>query len=372
MHLYRYPSDVADGEPIMLEHGFVEVDEVLGKYGNSRSRSPYTDYLAELDLLDAYRDFLDERNPETRASLASKGLVEKPHWSTDSAPMPANAHPDVWLGRRVVDWINRYDHEDPFFLWIGFPGPHDPWDAPAEYIDRYQNTQIPMPRTLVPPVLGNDRFGELVTSVAEYGSSDSADENAIRNVRQNYYASVTMIDESIGLIMSQLQEQGLLENTWVIYTSDHGEMLGDHGLFTKTLFYESSVKVPLIVRPPGGQSPRSFSGLVEHIDLAATLCELAGSNPLADSSGRSFANILHGGTDWKRDIVRSECKGFGMWRTNEYKIVVDETTLTPVQLFDLHIDPLENVNLVESADHQHIVREFMEMRIRPDLKIRAD
>lgn len=368
MHLYRYPSDVAEGEPIMLEHGFVEVDEVLGKYGNSRSRSPYTDYLAELGLLDAYRDFLDERNPETRSSLSSKGLVEKPHWSTDSAPMPASAHPDVWLGRRVADWISRYESEEPFFLWIGFPGPHDPWDAPSEYVDQYEETMIPMPQTLVAPVLSNNRFGQLVNSVVDYGSSSSADLDAIRNVRRHYYAGVTMIDDSIGLILRQLEEQGLLENTWVIYTSDHGEMLGDHGLFTKTLFYESSVKVPLIVRPPGGQSARTFSGLIEHIDLAATLCELAGANPVSEGSGHSFANILRGGTDWKRDIVRSECKGFGMWRTVEYKIVVDENDLTPVQLFNLRTDPLENVNLVASADHQLIVREFMEMRIRPDTK----
>ncbi|MHB1738656.1 MAG: sulfatase family protein [Actinomycetes bacterium] len=369
MHLSEFPADVADAVPIMRAHGFVEVDEVLGKYGNSRSRSPYTDYLAERGFLDGYRDFLDERDPQTRPNLSDLGLVGKPHWSTDSAPMPADAHPDAWLGRRAAEWISRYNDEDPFFLWVGFPGPHDPWDAPGDYVDRYRNTQIPLPRTLVPPVLGDDRFAKLVDSVADYGSSASADLDTIREVRRHYYAGVTMIDDSVGLILSQLEERNLLDNTWVIYTSDHGEMLGTHGLFTKTLFYESSVKVPLIVRPPGGQDSRSFDGLVEHIDLAATLCELAGADPVPGTSGHSFAAILHGGTNWERDTVRSECEGFGMWRTSSYKLVVDEEDLTPVQLFDLRIDPLENVNLIDNADCQHIVAELMRTRVLPDLRV---
>jgi len=371
MHLYKYPPDVADGEPIMHEHGFIEVDEVLGKYGNAFGRSPYTDYLAERGQLEAYAWFLEERNPHSRSTLAERGMEGKAHWSTDPAPMAAEDHPDAWLGRRTADWITDYQGDGPFFLWVGFPGPHDPWDAPQEYVDLYSDKEIPLPETLEPPVPGGNSFDRMLDAVADYGSSATADLDTIREVRRHYYAGVSMIDESIGLIMDQLRKRGMLDNTWIVYTSDHGEMLGDHGLFTKTLFYESSVRVPLVVRPPGGQEPRTFSGLTEHIDLAATLCELAGAEPVQGSSGRSFADILRGGSDWDREVVRSECEGFGMWRTNGYKLVVDESELVPVQLFDLRRDPLENLNRVAEAEYQLVVQNLMTGHVLPDLKHRG-
>jgi len=367
MHLYKYPPDVADGEPTMRAHGFAEVDEMLGKYGNAFGRSAYTDYLDERGLLDDYRDFLDERNPHSRSRLTEKGLTGRPHWSTDPAPMPAHAHPDAWLGRRVADWLGSYRGDDPFFLWVGFPGPHDPWDAPEEYVDRYRGVDIPLPRTVQPPEPGEGGFGRLLEAVADYGSSSSADLDIIREVRRHYYAGVSMIDDSIGLILDALAGRDLLDDTWIVYTSDHGEMLGDHGLFTKTLFYESSVQVPLVVRPPGGQDPRSFDGLVEHLDLTATLCELAAAEPVPGGEGTSLVGVLRGEEEWHRVLVRSECEGFGMWRTADYKLVVDEKELMAVQLFDLRGDPLENVNLVTSPEHRGIIDRLMRDHVLPDL-----
>ncbi len=368
MHLYKYPPDVADGEPIMREHGFVEVDEMLGKYGNAFGRSPYTDYLAEQGHLDAYREFLTERNPHSRPGLSGAGLVGKPHWVTDPAPMPEESHPDRWLGERAANWIRGYSRKQPFFLWVGFPGPHDPWDAPQSYVDRYRDADIPMPASTSPPEIGSGRFGELVASVADYCSSASQGLETIRTVRKHYYASVSMIDDAIGSIFDALKARGLWENTWIVYSSDHGEMLGEHGLFTKTLFYEPSVRVPLIVRAPGGGHPRTFDGMVQHVDLSATLCDIAGGEPVPDSDGRSFAKVLEGSDRWQRPVVRSECEGFGMWRTERYKIVVDERSMEPVQLFDLVDDPLEDTNLVSEPAAAEVVRSLMDEFVQPDLE----
>lgn len=368
MHLYKYPPDVADGEPIMRAHGFLEVDEMLGKYGNAFGRSDYTDHLAEIGCLDEYRTFLDERNPHSRPRLAEAGLVGRPHWATDPAPMPDDSHPDLWLAERTAAWLEQYDDEAPFFLWVGFPGPHDPWDAPSSYVERYRDTDIPLPASMTPPDTASGRWGALLDSVADYGSSATSSPETVRQVRRHYFAGVTMIDDAIGRIIDALAAAGRLDDTWIVYSSDHGEMLGDHGFFTKTLFYEGSVRVPLIVRPPGGMDSRRYEGLVEHVDLAATLCELAGAEPVPESNGRSFASLLQGRDGWRRGVVRSECEGFGMWRTERFKIVVDEADSTPVQFFDVIADPLEGVNLVADAEYASVLDEMMQHIVLPDLR----
>lgn len=359
MHLYKYPPDVADGEPTMRRHGFVEVDEMLGKYGNAFGRSDYTDELEAHGLLADYRRFLTERNPHSRGSLAASGLTGKPHWVTDPAPMPAALHPDAWLGNRVADWIGRYRSAKPFFLWVGFPGPHDPWDAPTEYVQRYAGTAIPPPHTVQPPQEQAGRFGEFVREVRDYGSSSTATADTIQEVRRHYFGGVTMIDEAIGRMIEALDQRGMLADTWIVYTSDHGEMLGDHGLFTKNLFYDSATRVPLIIRPPGGSAPHRVDALVELVDVAATLVDVAGSEPVAESAGRSLQDAVAGlpfdGKPW----VRSECQGFQMWRSVSHKLVVDEVTGEPVQAFDLRADAWEDHNLVGVVGYEDLVEQLV-------------
>lgn len=359
MHLYKYPPDVADGEPTMRRHGFVEVAEMLGKYGNAFGRSQYTDELEAQGLLQDYRRFLTERNPHSRGSLAASGLDGKPHWVTDPAPMPAQLHPDAWLGSQVVDWIGRYRSARPFFLWVGFPGPHDPWDAPADYVERYERRDIPPPDTVRPPQQQVGRFGDFVREVCDYGSSATATAETIQEVRRHYFGGVTMIDEAIGRIVEALDRRGLMENTWIVYTSDHGEMLGDHGLFTKNLFYDSATRVPLIVRPSGGSAPRRVESLVELVDVAATLVDVAGSTPVPESAGRSLKGAVVGMPFDSKTVVRSECQGFQMWRTENHKLVIDEVTGEPVQVFDLRADPFEDHNLVGVAGHEELVAELV-------------
>lgn len=359
MHLYKYPPDVADGEPIMHRHGFVEVAEMLGKYGNAFGRSRYTDELKACGLLDDYRRFLTERNPHSRGSLAAAGFVGKPHWTTDPAPMPPPLHPDAWLGTQVAEWIGRYRSATPFFLWVGFPGPHDPWDAPTEYVDHYDAAEIPPPETVQPPQESTGRFGDFIRNVREYGSSSTATPESIQEVRRHYFGGVTMIDEAIDRIVAALEQRGILDNTWIVYTSDHGEMLGDHGLFTKNLFYDSAVKVPLIVRPPGGTSPRRIDEMVELVDVAATLVEAAGSLPVAESAGRSLLDAIAGDPLEAKAVVRSECQGFQMWRTDQYKLVFDQVEGVPVQVFDLDADPLENHNLVGIRGREALIDDLV-------------
>lgn len=293
----------------------------------------------------------------------------KPHWSTDRAPLPALEHPDTWLGRQAAAWIRDYARPEPFFLWVGFPGPHDPWDAPDEYASRYELDDISLPSTLNPPQVTDDRFGRLIGAVADYCSADSVQLDAVRSVRRSYYAAVTMIDDYIGWILAALEERGLLDETWVVYTSDHGEMLGEHGLFTKWLFYEPAVRVPLIVRPPGGQTPLIDDRLVELVDVSATIRDIAGAGELAGSVGTTLLPPpgSRNGPATRRRIVRSECQGFGMWRTDRYKIIVDEQAGHTVQLFDLRADPNEDLNLVGERRCREAEESLLDRYVLPAL-----
>jgi arylsulfatase len=237
---------------------------------------------------------------------------------------------------------------------VGFPGPHDPWDGPAEYADLYRHREMPGPGSLERPALPRDgafrQFLDYLLNV--HCDSRSLTEAAIAEIRRFYYGNITVIDEAIGRIIEALERRGLLDETWVIYTSDHGEMMGEHRMLTKMVFYEPAVRVPLIIRPPGGCAPRVVSVLAEHLDLSATIRDIARSAGDPSFAGRSLLGWFGGGTGFARPAVFSENFGLGMVRTQEHKLVFMADTLEPVQLFDLGADPLEDANVVASADQR--------------------
>ena len=102
-------------------------------------------------------------------------------------------------------------------------------------------------------------------------------------LKANYYSKVTLIDDCIGAILQTLKDRNLLDNTWIVFSSDHGEMLGEHGLLAKKVFYEGAVNVPCLFRPPNGQGQGSTDALLSHLDIVATLIDICGAAPLKDS-----------------------------------------------------------------------------------------
>jgi arylsulfatase A-like enzyme len=186
-------------------------------------------------------------------------------------------------------------------------------------------------------------------------------------VRRRYFAGVSFVDDQVGRVLSALDDRDLLDNTWVIYTSDHGEMLGSHGLFTKWLFYEDAVRVPLIIRPPGGRDELHVESLVEHVDLAATIRSLAGADDFPGGAGHRLVTKAGEPTGVERDTVRSECEGFGMWRTDRYKVVVHEATGTIEQMFDLANDPDESRDVKDFPEYAPTRDALMRTLVLPAL-----
>ena len=116
-----------------------------------------------------------------------------------------------------------------------------------------------------------------------------------RVMKTYYYGKVSLIDDGIGMVIDALRENGQLDNTWIVYSADHGEMLGDHGLIAKKVFYDGAVKVPCVVRPPGGIDGWVSAGLTDHLDIGATLMDAAGARTIENSPGRSLVPLVNAG-----------------------------------------------------------------------------
>jgi arylsulfatase len=226
---------------------------------------------------------------------------------------------------------------------------------------------MPGPGSLARPELPRDgtlrEFLDYLLNV--HSDSPSLTDAVIAEIRRFYYGNITLIDEAIGRMLRALERRGLLDETWVIYTSDHGEMMGEHRMLTKMVFYEPSVRVPLIIRPPGGCAPRVVSDLVEHLDLSATIRDIAASAGHPSFAGRSLLGWADGGAGFARPAVFSENFGLGMVRTHAHKLVYVTDTLEPVQLFDLAADPLEDVNVVARSDYREAREALMDDLVIP-------
>ena len=154
----------------------------------------------------------------------------------------------------------------------------------------------------------------------------------------------------------------------MIYTSDHGEMAGTHSMMSKCVLYEPAVRVPLIVHPPGGGPAGVVDALIEHLDVPATVREIAGAPEVPLSEGRSVLPHLTGGKVPERPFSVSENWGFAAFMTGRHKLVVDEDALEPCQLFDLVDDPDEDVNRLVDPAAKPVVDELMETIARPFLR----
>lgn len=347
------------------ERGFAEVHETTDKFTGATPNA-WTDALDARGCLDAYRRYITDRSyqGENDSGVGATKILSM--WEAIPSPVPLDAYIDTWHGDLAVRWVEEYERDQPFFVFFGFPGPHDPWDAPQVAVDKFDEAEMTMPTsTRRPDTEGAGTYGRLLAGLMHMADSNTMTDDKIRMMRRAYSANVGIIDDAVGRIIAMLDQRGFLDNTWIIYTSDHGEMGGNHGLMSKLLMYEQAVRVPLIVRPPGGMDTRVVDALVEHIDVPATVREIAGAPEVPDSDGRSLLGYMNGDDPESRSVIVSEDFGFASFETDRYKLVVDEDALVACQLFDLHDDPVEDENLVNDRQSANVVEEIMDTHVRP-------
>ena len=253
--------------------------------------------------------------------------------------------------RRVYDYA-RYDGDAPLLLCVSFSHPHDPYVARQRYWDLYGDDEIDLPLTSRPPDAALDPHARRLWEASAMDAVELTQDD-VRRARHGYYASLSYVDERVGEVVAAFAACGLLEDTVVLLTSDHGDFLGEFGLFFKMSFREHSARVPLIVRAPGRFSARRVREPVSLVDVLPTVADIARpglSGALAHPvDGRTLVPLLEGAADDPDATVvgeyLAECvpAPMVMIRRGPWKFV--HVPGDPDQLFDLEADPLELANL---------------------------
>ncbi len=253
----------------------------------------------------------------------------------------------------------------PFFLHVSFTHPHDPYTIAKEYWDRYEDAEIDLPRV---PAMARDALDPHSRRVFDACAMADYDLNEarVRAARRAYYGAISYIDDQVGKLLAALKSAGVEQDTIVILTGDHGDMLGERGLWYKMSFYEWSARVPLVVYAPGRFGPRRVGENVSLVDIYPTLAELGGARGDVDDHGplpgRSLIPLMTGrGEDWS-DTVYGEYLGEAaagplvMIRRGPHKYILGEDS--PAQLFHTAADPDELNDLARDPDHDGIAAGF--------------
>ncbi|MCZ7644149.1 MAG: sulfatase-like hydrolase/transferase [Planctomycetota bacterium] len=355
LHLFwRHDNELPMSDHLLQRFGFCDAVETTGKCSEGRLRaSAYTEHLRRQGMLaEFFRDLW--KRTRSRPNAVSYG---------PSILRDDDDHIDAWILERGREAIRSRKPDDaPYFLWLGPPGPHDPFDPPNAWARMYA------PETLS---AGLRRFSTDPASRqrAERLRVRESGDDEIRRLRALYYGNVSFIDHKIGQLVADLRAAGQYDDTWLIVTADHGEMLGDFHLTTKSVFHRAADQVPLVIKTPRGLAgaPRGklSDALVELIDVATTIREIAGG-ALDGDQGRSLLPLLRGETPLNahREDAHSQVDGRCMVRTRECKLLFTNWEAPePTCFYDLEQDPQELNNVL--AERPAEVRAFIERHVRP-------
>lgn len=259
--------------------------------------------------------------------------------------LPQELHIDGFVGNSVCEYLRNTS--EPFCLFASFLSPHNPYDPPEPYDRLFIGKQLPARNIYAGEIEEKPReaYDYINNRLRLPYKTDQLADKQLHLMKAYYYSLNTFIDDWIGRIVGVLKERNLYDNTIIIYTSDHGDLLGDHGLFYKQCFYEQSVKVPLIIHAPAFFKSGRKSDLVEAIDIFNTICGLANAWPGEGAQGKSLVPLLNGVPNYKhRNAVFSENYFGRMVRYKDSKMVYYPGKPYG-ELYDLGQDPLERNNL---------------------------
>lgn len=275
-------------------------------------------------------------------------------------------HPDTKYTNIAVDFINNQTDSKPFVMFLGYAHPHFPFGYKKEYWDYYNPLVKKAPDIALPPF---DELNGPLKELRNHFSGDYPNEELIRQCHVGYYSLITEMDDNIGKVIKAVEDNGLLEDTLIIYTSDHGEQLGHHGLWWKCCMYENSVHVPLIMYGGKTRIDAKTDKTASLVDIFPTICEATGISIPDTVQGESLLPAAYNNQYSQcRDFLFSEYHGHGMpvgmfmIKYKHYKYVY--YSKTDEQLFDLEADPDEMDNLLSSSITEEISQILLGCKIR--------
>ncbi|HKE38792.1 MAG TPA: sulfatase-like hydrolase/transferase [Casimicrobiaceae bacterium] len=344
-HLNPHNGDLRDVAYLLHAQGMADVNETAGPRGCTTILSHMTMEWARLGLWDTYKQDLADRY-STKPYLARPSTLGLKHYY------------DTYVGWKACEYLEQYDRNEPWFCWVSFAGPHEPWDAPEPYASAYAVDQ--MPEALSGEMKGGvgrpwGRLDERLQRLLPMTHEDVA------ALRANYAGNVTLIDDLIGGIFEVIEVRREMENTVIALVSDHGEMNGDYGLLYKGNFLDSAARIPMLIRTPRTAAERQSdlaqrkvcTSPVEWFDLGPTLVELSGGEIRHMQFAKSLVPCLDNPKRRIREESLSEVGGEGMIRSSHWKLAVNNAGDTYL-LFDLENDPSESHNLAGISDYQDV------------------
>jgi arylsulfatase A-like enzyme len=370
--------------------GFQHVElTVLGHLHRTRpiERPPVGHYERWLISRGANEDGLKLWAQETRPGAGAA--------QTWSSALPAAWHNSTWIADRTIAWLRETRKpEAPFCAWASFPDPHHAFDCPEPWSSLYDPKDMPLPVNRVRDLERRPWWHKAVLEGApqladpallkfrtEGSRVPDQSDRQLAEMTANYYGMISLIDHSVGRLLATLADLGLERDTLVVYTTDHGELLGNHGLYLKhPIPYEDLLRVTLVARGPGVAAGRVVAEPVSTLDLAPTFYDLAGVPAPLALQGKSLGKLLGGATE-TRDVAYSEWHvhpsrcGVGLQlrtvRTRTHKCTFDLGSGAG-ELYDLVNDPAEMDNRYNDPGCAKVQKELTDMmRARPG-SVRSD
>jgi arylsulfatase A-like enzyme len=301
--------------------------------------------------------------PGVAHGVDANGWVGRPNY------LPEEKTHTFWCTSKAIDFITKRDPTAPFFLNLSYVDPHPPLTPPQFYYDRYINDDLPM------PAVGDwvDWFPEEQRGLGVADWRIHINERAMRQARAAYYGMINFVDDQVGRLMNCLRRTGLMQNTFILFTSDHGEMLGDHNMFRKTFAYEGSARVPFIARAPKIwklPTQNTTNAPVGWQDIMPTLLDAAGIEIPNSVTGKSLLPLMRGEEEnAPREVLHGEHAGQYNYNDGVHFLVGSRhkyiwySQTGQEQLFDLQNDPNELRDLARGEDSGEVVGEWRDRLI---------
>lgn len=324
------PMSQYGNRPLNFSYGFTHAIEMEGAMAATRDggiSGPYTRFLHE-------HGYLEKWFEDNRQRLARGWIIGASHDSV----LPLHLHQDSFVGDVAVDRILHIEEDYPWYMQVNFQSPHDPYDPPTALADKYRDANVPDPI----PVCMQGKPRRIVDRYERLYQFATPED--ITLARRQYCATIELIDRQVGKLVQALKDRDMLDNTIIVFASDHGDHVGDHGLFIKHTAYEPSLRVPLVMAGPGIE-PQCCDALVETIDINPTLCELADLEQLPHIDGRSFVPVIQKQSTEHREACATYEEGYSSLRTEQYKYI--DTLNDMTELYDLKNDPAETTNIID-------------------------
>ena len=356
LQTWKWSTNRGKGIPLikikdkLKQFGFDYIWESSGKQLALKNYCDYCKYLDEKGLLEQYRDFIEKSSKNSDSAYENVECSEA--W-----PFDESDHVDIQTRIKSVEFITQRPKDKPFYLFTSFCSPHKPYDPPQRYLDmvKYEETDDFVQKEEL-------SFGE---------------KEILYRQRHAAKALIKFLDDQIGIIIETLEQENLLDNTAIIFTSDHGDMLGDHLRLQKAIYWKQATDIPLAIRHPDYLYNSWNESPVEIIDICATILDIAEINLYKALTKdwpaymniipcRSLLPILNAEKNKVRDYVFSESRNeWEMIRNKYFKYIYKiADSECKEEFYDLVNDPLEIINIVNSTDYVSIVNYFRNERIK--------